>query len=215
MSYSCSASFKKIPNDIDAMCKFITQLKKYASKEEVANEIVEYYKHWCPITKVNSLKMKRADAYDLPELESWITELFTFKWKLLKYKNETLLCMLGVPVQLQKMFDCTEYFQNSTDQDYEREEWGIDTFTRIYDKWQNKPIDAVADYAFFDEDIEDMYSYYRRCAAYQEIATPVENLLYDNKTSYIQLFNSYNDISILRMYKLICVHLSGLQFKES
>ena len=152
MSYFCTASFKKISNDINELYDFFSQLKTYASNPAVAHDIIEDNQYYCPLVRMDLTNIYKMDAYRLPELEYWIIRLFTFKWRLVTYDDATFLCMLGVPTQLQSLFDGSVYFQNSTDQDYELDECPLDTFKQIYDRWQNASREQVMKFIECDDD---------------------------------------------------------------
>ena len=218
MSYRCTASFKRISNDINELYDFFSKLKTYASDPAVVHTIIEENQYYCPLMRMDLTNINKTDAYRLPELEYWITRLFTFKWRLVTYDCDTMVCVLGIPTQLQSLFDGSVYFQNSTDQDYELDEWPLDTFKRIYDRWQTASLEQVIKFLGYDaDDFDDTDEFYwRRSAAYREIASPVEDLLYDDKTThYVQLFRSYDNMLELDRYKNECINLQELWFKES
>ena len=227
MSYSCTASFKKIKS-FDELFDFLSKLKKRASNKEVMKKIVDSNIYYCPLNKPSSKNdyyknLSKTEAYRSNSLEYWLTRIFTFKFTYIKELNNEpfeYLCMLGVPAELYDLFDGSVYFQNSCDQDYEMAEYkGIPEFEKIYKYWMKAPDEDVFLYLRRAEDDSEEYNdalvyflnsknhdYERRSAAYKMIAEPVENLLYDDSTTtYVQLFRSYDNILALSDYKKECL----------
>lgn len=117
--------------------------------------------------------------------------------------------MFGIPKALQSEFDGTVYFQNSTDQDYDRTDWsGLEAFEQIYDSWFEVPPEEAYMYrytSFTDEEVENFIKsedcdYVRKSAAYKMIAEPIEKCLYDDDSNFISLLRENDDLSTIYTY---------------
>ena len=220
MSYGCDVSFKKL-NSFTEMNEFISALKEKARDPKVVAGIINDNKYYILLNRPHSscyvkgeltdeLKM---DLCNNMELEYWISRLFTFRWCYIDYIDSYevgYLALFGVPKQLRSEFDGTVYFQNSTDQDYDKSEWsGLEAFEQIYDSWFEVPPEEAYRYYHYDVEEEDVknfiesedYDYERKSAAYKMISEPIVDRLYDNNGSYISLFRKFDDIMDLNKYK--------------
>lgn len=220
MSYGCDVSFKKVNSFIE-MDEFISALKQKARDPKVVAGIVNDNKYYIPLNRPYSscyvegeltAELKK-DLWNNKELEYWISHLFTFRWCYIDYIDSYevgYLAMFGVPEQLRSEFDGTVYFQNSTDQDYDRVEWsGLEAFEQIYDIWFEAPPEEAYRYYYSDVEEEDVknfiesedYDYERKSAAYKMISEPIVARLYENNYSYISLFRWHDDIMDFNRYK--------------
>lgn len=229
MSYYCTASFKKI-NSLKEFEDFLSLLKKEACDKEIVKKIIERNIFYCPLSKPHLScyykKITKEEAYRCDELEYWLTRIFTFKFTFIETLNDepfNYLCMLGIPDELQHLFDGSICFQNSCDQNYDKSAYcDIPEFNKIYDYWTIKARDEkVFSYLRRAEDDSEEYKdaliyflntknhdYERKCAAYKMIAEPVEGLLYDDKTTtYIQLFRYFDNTLELGKYKDACLSM--------
>lgn len=166
MSYGFDLMFKQVSNKLEA----------YELAHEFANkcykkgmEYIEDSKYYIP-----SMRLRCGEKAD----EYWLYRLFSFSF--IYWEKYNLLAVLGqrYPEEARELFDLQVYFQNSTDQDYEFEEWGncIPLFNELVDKAKNMSVDEI--YAIFNtdgkdwyekEDIEKNLDYYRRSAVYEQI----------------------------------------------
>lgn len=221
MSYGCDVSFKKV-NSFTEMNEFISVLKEKARDPKVVAGIVDDNKYYIPLNRPHSScyvegeltdELKK-ELWDNIELEYWISHLFTFRWCYIDYIDSYevgYLAMFGIPDQLLSEFDGTVYFQNSTDQDYDRTEWsGLEAFEQIYDSWFEVPPEEAYRYYYSDSEEEDVknfiesgdYDYERKSAAYKMISEPIVDRLYDdNNSSYISFFRWHDDIMDFNRYK--------------
>lgn len=102
----------------------------------------------------------------------FVYRLFTFKF--VWFPHAKLLGMIGSynkSETVTKYFPHSVYFQNSCDQDYEREFWlGIPFFENIYDEKQALSDDILI---LMGYDASDDFNYIRRTLAYDEIAKAI------------------------------------------
>lgn len=196
MSYFCEISFKKI--DAANIPDFLSSVKREIIK--LMDDIAGTEFIFMP---ANSL-LKIPEDFTVstmrtqyPELAAscmaWVERVFKYRW--FYDKEWKLLGVHGVPNCIKGMFDATVYFQNNTDQDYEREAWnGIEEFTAAYDKWQNASIDAVKkalENSVSDNSVPGGYE--RRSLCYREIWGRYSDSLYDDGGAiYLALFGAWD-----------------------
>lgn len=211
MSYSCDISFKKIkPEEV---YDFLLEFKKTCKKH--IYDIAEIEFAWCPFIR-NNLYVERdfskISSTDIKEAKHWaLNSIFTFRYFYDK-ENELLgiYSVENVP-QIKKLFDGSVYFQNSTDQDYEREEYkGIELFEQIYDKYMKAPMEDlekawnnIHEWNDWKRDVLDENTseidmdYYRRYIAYCEIWNKYEDtLMNEENIVYLSLFGPYESQEI-------------------
>lgn len=194
MSYSAWISFKTI--EAEDIPEFFLSIKKDCSSK--IEELAEDMYMWSPYDKrLVDPNLDRFDLFDKykglhEEVDLWIYRVFTFRWFYLKeYK---LLGIYGLPTRVRDLCDCTVYFQNSCDQNYDYDEWkGIPLFESIVEKWK-----AIPD-EYFAEDTDGSIcdaEYYRQTAVYKEIWDMIEYTLEDDSSiTYISLFGYWDSIS--------------------
>lgn len=212
MSYSAEVSFKKVENCI-VMNSFLGELKKLACEDVIIKEIAMDECYYSPFFRFHS----NYKDFSLRQITKdnamilWVTNLFTFRWTFVKViENETCdyLALFGIPRPLKKHFNGCVYFQNSCDQDYEKEEYdGLRAFENILDRYMNIPdaiiYEKLKEYDLWQEDdggieIDD---YMRRTLAYNVISAPIVSALYDDSHSTnISLFRYYSDTLEIQKY---------------
>ena len=210
MSYSCTISFKTIK--ADEIYSFFQKVKK-ACIDNIEDFAKDNYVYSPPFKRC-SLKPIEIDYteefYELEKsIETWAkNSIFKFRWFYLKD-----LCLLGVYTDdenLKQLFDCTVYFQDSCDQDYEFEEWnGVAAFEQIAAKYKNmsdadlakKYKEKMGDDWDADEHTVDL-QYYAKSFAYDEIWELVEHTLYHNdEVLYLSMFGFYAILHMKRFSK--------------
>lgn len=221
MSYSATISFKRITS-IDSVYKFFQKVK--SSAIENLNSIAENDYIYCPMCRnfdlkstdtFESIKYKHDKDDICSKSEYWFNRLFTYRWFYIsKWK---LLGVYGVSNVLQNLFDGTVYFQNSCDQDYERNDYGgIETFEKIYDEWVlNKTIDEIKAYLNENELLfefecldDEALLYARRTCVYNEIWKNLSSTLYnDDDVVYLSLFNYWDSLLYCNKFLSKCVEL--------
>lgn len=209
MSYSCEINLKRIePQEI---YKFFKELKNQAIYffPAIARENC-FFSPYSNTVSFEKLKgLNREEEYELDtKAYNWAVTVFSYRWFYLE--SENLLGVFGVPDSLKFMFDAYYYFQNSTDQDYDFNEWvGIPIFEKIAEKWKKSSSEEVL--KLFDLKLEDLkgtadLDYYKRSACYKEIwETYFEDKLYSNEETYISLFRQgIDDHGTIRKFCIMC-----------
>lgn len=196
MSYSCEISFKQISGD--DVYEFLQKFKKENINhlEEIAEDNFIYSPISKKIFKYDDLK-EIPDALKT-ETEEWAkNNIFKFRW--FYNKELQLLGVYSVHKSVQYLFDKTVYFQNSSDQDYERSDWeGIKIFENIFDKWINTSVEDIKklydEDERFDDDFNNEFSdYLRKEYAYKEIWKHFEPTLEDDSSVlHLSLFGYYD-----------------------
>lgn len=200
MSYCCYISFKKMTSD-----EIITFLQLFKQKVCMSlEEIAEQYYAFCPYIGEERKSSKDEIIHTTQTL--WAHKVFTFRF--FYDKERELLGVFSVPDTLRYLFDGTVYFQNSCDQDYEREEYNhVQKFEEIYDNWMKKSTEEI--YELCKKDVEewnkDEEMYYRRTYAYDEISTRYEDELYnDEKALYFSLFKTFYEEDMIITFLKYC-----------
>lgn len=230
MSYGCSISFKKInPEDV---YDFLVQFKAEANKN--LKEIARDQYSWIPFVRNHVEVEKDFNKIPKDEIEAsknWAKDLFTYRYFYIKERN--LLGIYGLPKQMKHLFDGTVYFQNSVDQDYDREAYeGIGDFLKIYDECMDMSVDELAE-AYenalsvvkrdWKEDVldwhpegltEETVDYYKKTVAYERIWKIVEFSLWnENRIVYFSLFGYY-EIREIQLVLVTCHKEAVLRQKE-
>ena len=200
MSYCCYISFKKMTSDEIILFLQLFKQKVCMSLEEIA----EQYYAFCPYIGEERKSSKDEIIHTTRTL--WAHKVFTFRF--FYDKERELLGVFSVPDALRYLFDGTVFFQNSCDQDYEREEYShVQKFEEIYDNWMKKSTEEI--YELCKKDVEkwnkDEEMYYRRTYAYDEISTRYEEELYnDEKALYFSLFKTFYEEDMIITFLKYC-----------
>lgn len=218
MSYGAYISFKKMSTD--DIYPFFQQMKTQALAK--LKDIAEIDFRYCPLTKFHVLspddkyeEFIRVHREDFLESEAWFTRIFSYRWFYdTKWK---MLGVYGIPSALRDLFDGTVYFQNYTDQNYDREDYdGIETFEIIYDQWLAGKSDkfirkklrkehADPDFTATPEELK----YNRQTFAYKEIWNRIEHTLYDDDTAvHISLFADASSIIHRAKFMALCFNFA-------
>ena len=203
MSYSCTISFKTIP--AEDVYDFLTSLKNKTT--ESFGAIAEANFIFSPFSKKN-VKEDDGPTVDKAfwETTDW-ARMHVFTYRYFYLKDQQLLGVYSMCKEQQELFDCTVYFQNSTEQDYDFEEWkGVPWFEEVADKWTNvTDADVLKAYKEqYNSDFKDDYEgyaearlrekmlSYRRTCAYKEIWELIEpTLFHENGIVYVSLYGGY------------------------
>lgn len=210
MSYYAEISFKKLESqDIISFLKDF----KYAYVKRIPEIAKENYP-FCPAVGKNLFNFQdlAEDKLQLSKCLNWAKDCSHFKYF---YDNEfKLLGIIGVPKCLKELFDTSIAFQNSCDQDYDRDIWSkIKAFEDIYNKWITKDVDEIKDsynleddYFDFDTDYPEpiekgeMLMYWRQTFAYREIWGRYEREIFDDDNAiYFSLFGTYESSKLYRI----------------
>ncbi len=220
MSYSCYISFKKMPKE--DMFDFFGDLKQ-ACSERIA-DIAKDNASFCPYIR-RSLNIPE-QFLDVPVADRQAAEFWAracvFSYKYSYDSSRGMLYMFGIPTAARDMFDGTVFFQNSCDQDYNREDWkGIPEFEAIYDKWMAKSdAEILQDYfrkegmSLYDvynidagnpaheQKLRDKIDYYKRTGCYDEIFSHYSDALYnDERYTSVALYGGYDALTIGRFVR--------------
>ena len=199
MSYSCFISFKQL--ECNEIYSFLKKIK--AAAIENMDEIAADEYHYCPLCR-NELYLP--DNYmDISRekkesSKNWAINC-VFMYRYFYDEEHHLLGMYGVTNKLQDLFDATVHFQNSCDQNYDKDDWeGVKLFEETYDRWMSyskndivqKYNEKNGDNAWEDEhsDNEEYWlDYYRKDMCYNEIWMLFEDTLYyHDNTLYFGFF---------------------------
>lgn len=195
MSYGASISFKTI--DEQGMYQFFQKLKDTA-KDRIDKIAKDEFLYMPSIRYAHLYKdVRKIVAQDADK--AWAkSAVFTMRFFYLAEHN--LLGVFGVPSGIEEIFDSTIYFQNSTDQDYEFDEWkGVPIFEQIAENWKASTDEDVIrkyceDRGMWDEDEGEInLDYYRRTFVYEEIWGMCEDYMWhDDKAVHLSLFGHYD-----------------------
>lgn len=203
MSYECEICFKQIePEDVyDFLVEF--KNKTIENLENIAEESC----CWMPTIRKH-LEPQNKPKYifdaDNPEDVSWAkTSIFSHRYF---YNRELkLLGVYSVHRCLKYMFDASVFFQNNSDQDYDRSEWeGIKVFEEIYDKYQNMTAKEIIEkfndshWSIDEDEQQGKLEYARKTLAYDEIWNNFQYTLNDERTIvYVTIFGHYENYKVL------------------
>lgn len=161
MSYAFGMFLKQLNKDEDAM-KFIEQVKNTMNEN-----ILQYF-------------YDKKDEYTFPNVDYdrlWIRSAFTMRFIYWPHEHLVGLSGYAYPDKVKHMFDAYSYFQNSTDQDYEFEEWSsaINIFDRNKMDFMSKNIETLYYQGYIDQncydldDLKDSPDYYKKSCLYDKI----------------------------------------------
>ncbi len=203
MSYSCTISFKTIP--AEDIYDFLILLKNKTT--ESFGHIAEDNFIFSPFSKKHVKEEDEAEMHKaFWETTDW-ARMHVFTYRYFYLKEHKLLGVYSLNEEQQALFDCTVYFQNSTDQDYDFTEWqGVPWFEEVAAKWANTTDEDIlqaykAEYdqdfeydyeGYEDEKLREKIAYARRTFAYKEIWELIEPTLYhENGVVYVSLYGGY------------------------
>ena len=177
MSYCAQVSFKQMPiEDIEGFCEKIKQTIK--DKEE---EVVEADCVFSPFSR----HPQEDEHKNFFATIKWAQDIFTYRAFTLRRDNEVIFCVAGLPDCVEKLFDATVYFQNSTDQDYEFETWdNVPWFKEIADKHRART---------------DADEYHRKTDCYDEIWAMLDDKVFESGLD-IRLFSEKSDFHWLSTF---------------
>lgn len=195
MSYHADISFKTI--DPSGLYQFLQAVKDTARKH--IDKIAEDEFIYMPSVRYDHLYNECRPVVTQDADEAWAkSAVFTMRFFYLAEHH--LLGVFGVPSAVQECFDSTIYFQNSTDQDYDFEEWkDVPIFSQIAERWKTATDEEVRqhyndDRGEYDPDEDEFpFDYYRRTFAYEEIWAMCEDYMWrDEQAVHVSLFGYYD-----------------------
>lgn len=222
MSYGFGILFKQVNSKAEAM-EFA--LKVTNSVRENALEMLEKAKYFIP-SHVNFCEPENKEA-DKEWLYSCFTNCFTY-WP--KYQ---LLGMFetSIPYATRDMFDACISFQNSTDQDYDYEDWkGISCFEKICESVQSMTKEELltVSASYWNSDLEDEQEmeelrkeilrdeeYYRKSAVYRIIFNELDLDTWMDDEAESESFIRFNLCAINggNTFFHLCTLLRGIKYE--
>lgn len=202
MSYRINIGFKKVKNGDEAFSA-LYNYKKYIVDhlEELANN--PNYIRCCPITYWSKEQLLKLNGPELEErLIKWAAEK-CFK-NIFFYSKKFKVVGINLAMGTEDFFDKVVLFQDSCEQDYEREIWeGIPAFEGIYDDVMEMPDREFASYIVnsdhFNEEADQ--NYVRRVYVYEQIWKELEYKVFEDKdTLYLSVFSDLYSYSTLEPF---------------
>lgn len=117
MSYSCYISFKEVSSA--NLYDFLLNIKHLLIDN--IKEVAKLDCMYSPSVQYLHKKYIDMDIRDKSVCQDWAYNCFKYRYFYISKYN--LLGVFGVPDCVENLFDDTIYFQNSTDQDYDLDEW--------------------------------------------------------------------------------------------
>lgn len=214
MSYSATISFKRLP--ANEIMQFLKDFKKAATERLEAIAENEYL--YCPYIRDSLTIPEDFAQVSREEREKAIvwakTSVFTFRY--FYDKELSLLGVFGVDNALSDLFNKTIYFQNSTDQNYERKDWeGIPEFEQIYDRWLAlSPDELIQEYdrrnpawswaKDYEKSDAEALEYQAKVFAYDEIWSRYNGELYDDSSAIYFSLYGYYDLMTVEKFVIAC-----------
>lgn len=201
MSYSATICFKTVKHK--ELYKFFSSLKAFckANFDQTAKD------NFIFMPTINRDYMLAQDSqYAKEQLDrAWMrNSVFNFRFFYLPQHN--LLGMFNIPTIARRLFDTTCFFQNSTDQNYDYDDWkGVPLFEKIAEKWKNATDEQViAAHPYPEELMESKrFDYYRKTFAYDEIWKICSDFLFsEDSVVYLSLFGGYEIAEQLKFVSL-------------
>ena len=203
----------------DEIIPFFRSFKQRVT--EKLKEIAEDNYCFCPFIRKSLFNLPEDfSELEIPFSENGKQSIYwancdVFKYRYFYDSEYKLLCVFGVPDAVQDVFDCTVYFQNSCDQDYEKKCWnGVDKFEQRYEEWMTVDVDVIkkkyadSHLSDFDVDYPDVIkkskalNYYRKTFAYEEIWNRYSKYLYNDENAiYLSLYGQYDSTTLLKFIK--------------
>lgn len=176
MSYRFDMGFKEVSSFEEALVYAVNAVKVLNKREHIEDMIrdnmlcLPYFRHVRKDKKDD--KQWKALAIDASE-KTVNGDILSVRFVYFKKQKLLGVCGTYYPEEFKTLFDKFFYFQNSCDQDYERDCYPtIPFFTNIFDdcmKLTPNEIYDVIPYAKDCIDDDDSLNYYRRTAAYEKI----------------------------------------------
>ena len=222
MSYAFGMFFKQIKQE--DLLSFIDKVQ--AEMRNHAEEWINYNKYYAPSVRLFTLhsdELKFAKAY-LDEY--WLNTVFTSRF--VYWPDYNLLGVSGykLPGEIENWFDGHFSFQNSSDQDYDYDQWptGIDHFTARIDRVKNADDGRLFEYVdglmgeYSIEEIKADPEYFKKVCIYDMIYEDLQlnDWLYnrDNPAFYQFSINAINNDGQRIRYNAILGNILKKEFEE-
>lgn len=213
MSYSATICFKTVEHK--ELYKFFGSLKAFckANFEQTAKD------NFIFMPTINRDYMLKEDSrYAKEQLDrAWMRNaVFNFRFFYLPQHN--LLGMFNIPTVARRLFDATCFFQNSTDQNYDYEDWnGVPLFEKIAEKWKNATDEEVIAAHDYPDELRESknFDYYRKTFAYDEIWKICNDFLFsEDSVVYLSLFGGYEIAEQVEFVRLCNKHYQEWRDKD-
>ncbi len=204
MSYGISVAFKKCKKEeiYDKLKEFKQLFTKRENAEKIISDNRFYFSNYVYMHE------KQAEANIMRVVDGWVKQIFTYRFRY----SETLQCLCFVLAktdveEINNWFDNFSYFQNSTDQDYDYEDWnGVPYFEEQVEKVKNLSAEGfkklyISKHPYWDECDEEHFEdddYNRRSLVYTLCYAEVEDLLGDKIA--ISLLSDFEELYDYRGY---------------
>lgn len=197
MSYAFNMSFATAANEKEAFVLARRYVEK-CMEEKNAKKIIEDNDLYIPSSRFDTIGEEARGIANFAD-KYWLESLFKFRF--LYWPKYELLSIVGGNLINDPTFPMTMYFQNSTDQDYDFQEWlegNIPFFKEHVEFIQNIPFIRLMDTCkdWFDDGVDfsdpKIEAYMRQSLLYNRIFSALElkSWLYaddsEKETSYIQ-----------------------------
>lgn len=221
MSYAFGMFFKQIKQEdlLSFIDKVQTEMRNHAE------EWIDYNKYYAPSVRLFTLhsdEFKFAKAY---LNEYWLNTVFTSRF--VYWPDYNLLGVSGykLPGEIENWFDGHFSFQNSSDQDYDYDQWptGIDHFTARIDRVKNADDGRLFEYVdglmgeYSIEEIKADPEYFKKVCIYDMIYEDLQlnDWLYnrDNPAFYQFSINAINNDGQRIRYNAILGNILKKEFE--
>lgn len=205
MSYSATICFKTVKHK--ELYKFFGSLKAFckANFDQIAKDNFIFM----PTIRKGHM-LEQDSQYAKEQLDrAWMrNSVFNFRFFYLPQHN--LLGMFNIPTIAGRLFDATCFFQDSTDQDYDYDDWkGVPLFERIAEKWKDATDEEVIAAHGCPEELRksENFEYYRKTFAYDEIWKICSEFLFsEDSVVYLSLFGDYEITEQVKFVSLCNAH---------
>lgn len=175
MSYGFDMAFAHVVDEKAALCLARSYVDKCMEKEN-AGKFIEQNKMYIPSVRYDYIAEKERTMANMAD-EFWLESLFKFRF--LYWPKYQLLGIIGNSID-KNMFPMEMYFQNSTDQDYDFQNWlegDIPFFRENVEFIKDMPLEKLQD-VWFDKDADwsnmEIETYARESLLYSRIFQALE-----------------------------------------
>ena len=205
MSYSFGMLFKQVENRYDAI-NFALDFVKTCDNN--AEKMIDLEKYYIPTYSEHIIGK---EAYQFNAVDRyWLYEIFNIRF--IFWEKYNILGIVGTtyPEECLEKIDANIYFQNSSDQNYEFEEWGTNIllFNELVSKYKEETAEnLLKENNNYDlEEIKNDIDYFRKDCLYSAIMKilDLDSWLYKKEGDFeLFNFNAINGMDKLMKYSTI------------